>query len=60
MSLGLSMKAKQWLTRVESNADFDFDAGHVYHFERANAGQDVQRHVGHLGCVPVAVAAGNS
>lgn len=45
---------------MESDTDFDFDTGHVSQFERADTGQDVQRHVGHLGCVPVTVAGWNS
>lgn len=54
----------QWgsptFTRVQANPNPDFEFRHVPHLECPNAVQDVQRHVGHLCCMTIAVPVGDS
>lgn len=49
-----------FLTRMESNADFDFDVRHMPHLKCSDTVQNVQRHVGHLCCVTVTITVWNS
>lgn len=49
-----------FLTRVQTNADPDFKFRHVPHLKSPDAMKDVKGHIGHLGCMTVAIPIGNS
>ena len=45
---------------MQPDAYFHFDLRHVFDLEGCDGVQDVQRHVGHLGRVPVRVPVGDT